>query len=279
MATFSPRCAGGQHGAFLEKRPTGSPTRGQRPLRRIRQERARHGRLARHRGMSPEGLVARRARHLRFRKGRGAPGHAGDSPSSATARDLSGDVSTRRGRSRAGARRARDGSRAPHARQRRGREWGAPMEDFPPDGFEKSCHEREGIFNLTVALLGEAAGRGGPEDPGARINIGSIDGLARPRWRTTATARARRGAPAHPPPGQAPGRREHHRQRDRPGPVQSKMMAYFARQPGDPRRMVEAEVPLGRIGQPRRRRTGLTSSSRPALAPISRERLSRWTAG
>ena len=38
--------------------------------------------------------------------------------------------------------------------------WGAPLEEFPPGGWEKVLHTNvQGVFDLTIALLPRAAGR------------------------------------------------------------------------------------------------------------------------
>jgi NAD(P)-dependent dehydrogenase (short-subunit alcohol dehydrogenase family) len=62
-----------------------------------------------------------------------------------------------------------------------GATWGAPLEEFPDDAFDKVWAVNvKGLFNLTVAclpMLRKAATAG---DPARVINIGSIDGLRVP---------------------------------------------------------------------------------------------------
>jgi NAD(P)-dependent dehydrogenase (short-subunit alcohol dehydrogenase family) len=59
--------------------------------------------------------------------------------------------------------------------------WGAPLEEFPAAGWEKILNTNvEGIFHLTVALLGELRAAASPDDPARVINVGSIDGLRTP---------------------------------------------------------------------------------------------------
>ncbi|HMD52361.1 MAG TPA: SDR family NAD(P)-dependent oxidoreductase [Solirubrobacteraceae bacterium] len=62
-----------------------------------------------------------------------------------------------------------------------GANWGAPLEEFPPSGWDRAAHTNvEGVFHLTVALLGALRAAAAPEDPARVINIGSIDGLRAP---------------------------------------------------------------------------------------------------
>src|SRR5450432_1182442 len=61
--------------------------------------------------------------------------------------------------------------------------WGAPLEEFPPVGWEKVLHTNvQGVFDLTAALLPQLRGAAGAEDPARVINIGSIDGLRAPSF-------------------------------------------------------------------------------------------------
>ena len=62
-----------------------------------------------------------------------------------------------------------------------GAAWGAPLEEFPAGGWDKVLHTNvEGVFHLTVALLGALRASADAEDPARVINIGSIDGLRTP---------------------------------------------------------------------------------------------------
>jgi NAD(P)-dependent dehydrogenase (short-subunit alcohol dehydrogenase family) len=59
--------------------------------------------------------------------------------------------------------------------------WGAPLEEFPATGWHKILTTNvEGVFHLTVALLGELRAAATAEDPARVINIGSINGLQPP---------------------------------------------------------------------------------------------------
>ncbi|MFP5224939.1 MAG: SDR family oxidoreductase, partial [Actinomycetota bacterium] len=62
-----------------------------------------------------------------------------------------------------------------------GATWGAPLEDFPPDAFDKIWDTNvKGIFFLTTQLLPQLRKAASAEDPARVINIGSIDGLRVP---------------------------------------------------------------------------------------------------
>src|SRR6202035_2179442 len=59
--------------------------------------------------------------------------------------------------------------------------WGAPLQEFPQEGWDKVLHTNvEGIFHLTVALLPALREAAAAEHPARVINIGSIDGLRTP---------------------------------------------------------------------------------------------------
>src|SRR5438552_7898855 len=59
--------------------------------------------------------------------------------------------------------------------------WGAPLEEFPASGWDRTSHTNvEGVFHLTVALLPALRAAAAAEDPARVVNIGSIDGLRAP---------------------------------------------------------------------------------------------------
>jgi NAD(P)-dependent dehydrogenase (short-subunit alcohol dehydrogenase family) len=129
--------------------------------------------------------------------------------------------------------------------------WGAPLEDFPPSGWEKVLHTNvEGVFHLTVALLPQLRAAAEPESPARVVNIGSIDGLRAPavdKYSYSASKAAvhmltrhlaRRLASEHITVNAIA-----------PGPFESKMMAFVLNNP-ETREIVEQGVPLGRIGRP-----------------------------
>ncbi len=128
--------------------------------------------------------------------------------------------------------------------------WGAPLEQFPQAGWEKVISTNvEGIFHLTVALLGELRASASAEDPARVINIGSIDGLRTPsvpNYSYSASKAAVHMLTRHLARELAP---QHITVNAiAPGPFESRMMAWALENP-DTRAVVEREVPLGRIGR------------------------------
>jgi NAD(P)-dependent dehydrogenase (short-subunit alcohol dehydrogenase family) len=129
--------------------------------------------------------------------------------------------------------------------------WGAPLEEFPPAGWEKILSTNvEGVFHLTVALLGELRAAASVEDPARVINIGSIDGLRTPsveNYSYSASKAAVHMLTRHLAKRLAS---EHITVNAiAPGPFESKMMAWALDDP-ELRSGIEGEVPLGRIGRP-----------------------------
>jgi NAD(P)-dependent dehydrogenase (short-subunit alcohol dehydrogenase family) len=62
-----------------------------------------------------------------------------------------------------------------------GAAWGAPMEEFPEDGFDKVWTLNvKGVFFLTVRLLPQLRKAATSDDPARVINIGSVDGIRVP---------------------------------------------------------------------------------------------------
>ncbi|MHB8531823.1 MAG: SDR family oxidoreductase [Solirubrobacteraceae bacterium] len=128
--------------------------------------------------------------------------------------------------------------------------WGAPLEEFPASGWDRTMHTNvEGVFHLTVNLLDALRASASAEHPARVINIGSIDGIRTPgveNYSYSASKAAvhmltrhlaRRLASEHITVNAIA-----------PGPFESKMMAVL----GDPeiRAAIERDVPLGRIGRP-----------------------------
>jgi NAD(P)-dependent dehydrogenase (short-subunit alcohol dehydrogenase family) len=129
--------------------------------------------------------------------------------------------------------------------------WGAPLEEFPQAGWEKILHTNvEGVFHLTVALLGALREAATPEDPARVINIGSIDGLRTPaveNYSYSASKAAVHMLTRHLAKRLAS---EHITVNAiAPGPFESKMMAFALNDPAS-REAIEQAVPLGRIGRP-----------------------------
>lgn len=128
--------------------------------------------------------------------------------------------------------------------------WGEPMESFSPLGWQKILATNvEGIFYLTVALLGELRASAKVDEPARVINIGSIDGLRTPsvpNYSYSASKAAVHMLTRHLAHDLAA---EHITVNAiAPGPFESKMMAWALDNP-ELRTAVEREVPLGRIGR------------------------------
>lgn len=129
--------------------------------------------------------------------------------------------------------------------------WGAPLEEFPPSGWDRAMHTNvEGVFHLTVSVLPLLRAASSEEDPARVVNIGSVDGIRAPVMESYSYSAskaavhmltrhlAKRLAPEHITVNAIA-----------PGPFESKMMAFMLRD-DESRKAVEAMVPLGRIGRP-----------------------------
>ncbi len=132
-----------------------------------------------------------------------------------------------------------------------GATWGAPLEEFPPGGWDKVAHTNvEGVFHLTVALLPALRAAATREEPARVVNIGSIDGLRVPAMENYSYSASK--AAVHMLTRHLAKRlaAEHITVNAiAPGPFESKMMAFALEDP-ETRALVEREVPLGRIGRP-----------------------------
>jgi NAD(P)-dependent dehydrogenase (short-subunit alcohol dehydrogenase family) len=129
--------------------------------------------------------------------------------------------------------------------------WGAPLEEFPAGGWEKVLHTNvEGVFHLTVALLGALRAAAKPEDPARVINIGSIDGMRTPSMENYSYSASK--AAVHMLTRHLAKRLASERitvNAIAPGPFESKMMAFALDDP-DTRKAIVSGVPLGLIGRP-----------------------------
>lgn len=66
-----------------------------------------------------------------------------------------------------------------------GASWGAPLEDFPEEGWDKVMDINvKGVFFLTQKMLPFLERAGNAEDPARVINIGSVDGIKSPAFET-----------------------------------------------------------------------------------------------
>ena len=129
--------------------------------------------------------------------------------------------------------------------------WGAPLEEFPASGWDKVLHTNvEGVFHLTVALLGALRASANANPPARVINIGSIDGLRAPSLENYSYSASK--AAVHMLTRHLAKRLASEQitvNAIAPGPFESKMTAFMLDAPEN-REMVERLVPLGRIGHP-----------------------------
>jgi len=133
-----------------------------------------------------------------------------------------------------------------------GTNWGAKLEDYPDEGFAKVVNTNlNAVFSVTRDLVPLLEKAGGDEDPSRIINIGSMDGLQVPvvqRIPTFAYSASKAAL--------------HHLTRTlavdlasrnitvnavAPGFFESKMTDYVL---ANFRQDIEADCPMGRIGQP-----------------------------
>lgn len=132
-----------------------------------------------------------------------------------------------------------------------GASWGAPIEEYPSDGWDKVMNTNvRGVFQLTQALLPNLRAAASEEDPARVINIGSVDGLRSPSMDSFAYSSSK--AAVHQLTRHLASRLT----RDNitvnaiaPGPFDSKMMAFVLDDP-EGRAAAASSVPLGRIGRP-----------------------------
>jgi NAD(P)-dependent dehydrogenase (short-subunit alcohol dehydrogenase family) len=132
-----------------------------------------------------------------------------------------------------------------------GATWGAPVEDYPDEAWDKVLATNvKAPFHLTADLLGALRAAGSPEDPARVVNIGSVDGIRVPATDNYAYAASK--AAVHMVTRQLAHRlaSEHVTVNAiAPGPFPSKMMAFVLDAEGG-EELVASTVPLGRIGRP-----------------------------
>jgi NAD(P)-dependent dehydrogenase (short-subunit alcohol dehydrogenase family) len=132
-----------------------------------------------------------------------------------------------------------------------GATWGAPLEEFPQSGWDRVIGTNvEGVFHLTIALLGVLRAAASPEDPSRVVNIGSVDGL-RPAGMENYSYSASKAAVHMLTRHLAKRLASEHITVNAiaPGPFESKMTAFMLSS-DEGRSAVESMVPLGRIGRP-----------------------------
>ncbi len=132
-----------------------------------------------------------------------------------------------------------------------GATWGAPLEDFPDDAWDKVLSTNvKAVFGLTAGLLPLLRAAASEDDPARVINIGSVDGIRVPDTDNYPYAASK--AAVHMLTRQL----AHKLTRDHvnvnaiaPGPFPSKMMAFLLDAEGG-EQLVASSVPMGRIGRP-----------------------------
>jgi len=130
-----------------------------------------------------------------------------------------------------------------------GATWGAPLDEFPEQGWDKILDVNvKALFELTRLLLPALRESASDGDPARVINIGSIDGLRVPALENYSYAASK--AAVHMLTRQLAKRLAGEQitvNAIAPGPFPSKMMAFVLDEHADE---VAATVPLGRIGEP-----------------------------
>ncbi|WP_205697866.1 SDR family oxidoreductase [Conexibacter sp. SYSU D00693] len=132
-----------------------------------------------------------------------------------------------------------------------GATWGAPIEEFPPAGFDKVLDLNvKGVFHLTVALLDRLRAAATPQDPARVVNVGSVDGLRVPAMESYSYSASK--AAVHMLTRHLAKRLAGEAitvNAIAPGPFESKMTAFMLQDEAS-RDAVASTVPLGRIGTP-----------------------------
>ncbi|MDQ2727998.1 MAG: SDR family oxidoreductase [Actinomycetota bacterium] len=132
-----------------------------------------------------------------------------------------------------------------------GATWGAPLDDYPLDAFDKVLGVNvKAPFALTVALLPALRRAASAPDPARVITVGSIDGITVPSVDNYAYAASK--AAVHMLTRHLALRLASESitvNAIAPGPFDSKMMAFLLDDPAS-RATVAGHVPLGRVGRP-----------------------------
>ena len=130
-----------------------------------------------------------------------------------------------------------------------GAAWGAPIAEFPEDGFDKVMDLNvKSVFFLTQQMLPLLQKAGTAADPARVINIGSIDGIKVAMTETYPYGASKAGV-HHMTRAMAVNLGGKHITVNAvaPGPFESKMTEWLLEKH---RERIEATCPMGRIGQP-----------------------------
>lgn len=132
-----------------------------------------------------------------------------------------------------------------------GATWGAPLEEYPLDAFDKLWNINvKALFALTVACLPLLRSAASPQDPARVINVGSVDGLRVAAMENYAYGATKAGVHMLTRHLASKLAADHITVNAiAPGPFESKMMAFALDDP-QTRSAIEASIPLGRIGHP-----------------------------
>lgn len=132
-----------------------------------------------------------------------------------------------------------------------GATWGAPLEDFPPEAFDKVMNVNvKAVFELTRKFLPMLRASASPPDPARVIVTSSIEGIITSK-QTNYPYSASKAGVIHLLKHLAKTLASDHITVNciAPGPFQSKMMAFILDDP-EKREAVAASMPLQRIGEP-----------------------------
>jgi NAD(P)-dependent dehydrogenase (short-subunit alcohol dehydrogenase family) len=132
-----------------------------------------------------------------------------------------------------------------------GAAWGAPFEEFPEQGYDRTFDLNvKSLFLLTRDLVGLLEAAASQSDPARVINIGSIDGLSTPTMPNFPYA-ASKAAVHHLTRVLANelGRRYITVNAIAPGPFDSQMTKFFLGNE-ETRAQIAEGCPLGRVGEP-----------------------------
>ncbi|MWB76446.1 SDR family oxidoreductase [Pseudooceanicola sp. 216_PA32_1] len=132
-----------------------------------------------------------------------------------------------------------------------GKTWGAPLEEFPYEGWSRVFDVNvTGMFYLTQKLLPLLRNSATPADPARVINVGSIGGW-QPRGGNAHSYGVSKAAVHFMTQTLASKLAEEHITVNAiaPGPFMSKMMAFAIGTP-EQREKAGRNIPLGRVGEP-----------------------------